>query len=542
MQISFLKRYRFHFLGILLSLIPFVVYLNEYPYSPQRDWNYFNSLALITKSYLTRFELPLLDPWICGGIDTLANPQNWVYSPLVLLYFIFSPYIANLISIFICAVLGYFGMWKLCENEESKFNRTLLAVIFTLSPFFFLHFVEGHLVYRTFYLLPWVLHYSRKLISPKEGWILCAILSFMFLDGGLYPFYFSLILILINLPYKVLGEIAKQKEKYFVWFLILAGGVFLLMAKAAPVLSVHYSRVPEHEITQYSLRNIFEALFSIRQSNYFSLEGMQYLGHEYYHYMGVSIVLLLIMGLRQFKTNKFLLIQITVFLWIALGIGGVFNPWSVIKAIPLINHIHVQSRFLVVVFLLLLYFISQIKIPSRWKSVLLVLAVGEFLYSGIYINQSGFQEKLNSQDLMITEIYKNQQTYQLYIAKPLVYQSGGLSLSCYEPAKNNIKASSQLFLNGGRDLAADFDFNKIRIHSQETINERILFNFGWNGGWDCENCDVYENSGIIEIKPTKRTNEIMLEYNPYHRQFSLLFFVLGIFFMGVSFRRLKNEF
>ncbi len=543
MSKSFFKKYGPHLIGMGLSLIPFLIHFIEYPNSPRRDWDYFNSLALMIRSYLSQGELPLLDPWVCGGVDILANPQNWIYSPLVILYPLLTPYLANLFSILICSCLGYLGMWKLCEKEESRPNRILLAVLFTLSPFFLLHFIEGHIVYRTFYLLPLVFCLARDLRSLKQVWGLCALLSFMFLDGGLYPFYFSLILIFINLNYKKFWLLLRAKENRTNWLLILSAGFALLMAKAIPVLSVHYTRKPEHEITQYSIANIFEALFSIKQSNYVQMEGMKYLGHEYYHYIGFSLLVLIIWGLKQFKTLKWQLAQMALFSWVAFGILGVFNPWTIIKAIPLVNHIHVQSRFLIIVFMLILFFISHIKVPGRWKTVLLITALGEFLYSGVFIHHSGFQQKMDSRQVRATEIGRDQNVYEPFVPKPFVYQSGNLSRSCYEPAKNPILNSLQLFAGQAAEgLRADFEYNKIRIHSSNVIKDRIIFNFAWNGGWDCQNCDAYENSGLIEILPYEGVKEVVLEYNPYHRQFSLLFFLLGLVFLVWSYRKVKHEF
>ena len=80
---------RYTIIYYLISISPLLYYFFKLPLTPARDWNYFNSLGLLIGEGVKNLRLPLLDPWVCGGLDILSNPQSWVYSPFVILNFLY---------------------------------------------------------------------------------------------------------------------------------------------------------------------------------------------------------------------------------------------------------------------------------------------------------------------------------------------------------------------------------------------------------------------------------------------------------------------
>jgi hypothetical protein len=529
-------------LGLLLSLLPYGIYLSKFPLSPMRDWGYFNSLSLMVHDYLMIGQWPSLDPWVCGGIDLMANPQNWIFSPLVLLNLIPNPLIANVFSLLICAVFGFWGMLKLTEGVKEKLDRILLCALFNLSPFFFLHFGEGHIPYRTFYLLPFVLFFVQKLRSLRELWWLTLILSIMFLDGGLYPFYFSLLLIAFNVDYRILKGLLLDRKLTKNWILLLGSFLFLLASKVIPVLSVHLKREPLGEVTHYDWESFVRAFYNIFQTNYNHFENMSYGAHEYSHYLGGSLTLLFVWGLWFAKAHRRLVVQLFIFIWMALGIGGIFNPWSMIKLIPFANHMHVQSRFLIIVFLLILVLIQKAVPRSRIKTALLAIGCAELLFCAFYINTKAFTEYADSKMMKVTPIDSKTANYEEFIMKPDVYRSGKLSFSCYEPARPKNLRTLNLFVGAGvENLRATFDHTELRITSSAPMPEKFLVNMNWNGGWNCEGCESSQSEGVIEVRPKPTVKEILLRYHPYNRSFAIMSCLLGVIFLALGYRKIKHE-
>lgn len=516
-----------HFLFSPLALLPFIVFFIKFPLSPLRDWDYFNSQGLLIGHDLKSFKLPLFDWATCGGQDLWANPQNWIFSPLSLLNLLFAPYLANLFSLIVCAVLGMAGMYFLCWQVVNKTDRVLISMLFILSSFFNLHFAEGHITYRTFYLLPWILYFCLNLKSPKQLWWLIAILALMFLDGGIYPFYFSLILIFLNLKWSSFYSVVKQNKENV--SLMILGGVMLIGCKLLPVLFIHGGRKPEFESISYSLGNIITALFNIKQTNYSGMSGQLFHFHEYGLYIGAAISILFLRSLSSYKEDKKTLFQVFFFFWISFGIGGIFNPWTIIKLIPLVNHMHIQSRLLILAYLMLLFFMSKSLGRSRSR-LLLIVACAELLACAFYTNIKSFTESRNSTSIRVESPTDAVSLYQVYIKKPDVYSSKQLSYSCYEPAQQqNLKKDLRLFLGtDSSDLSAIFGERNIKITSKISDNKPFVLNYNWNGGWDCEGCDAINNDGLVEVRPEAHRNFFVLTYNPIYWSFCIVLYVLGL--------------
>ena len=526
-----------------ISVLPFLFYFFKLPFSPMRDWNYFNSLGMLIGESLAHLKMPLLDPWVCGGLDILSNPQNWIYSPFSILNIFFHPYLANLFSLLICAVFGFWGMLKLCEKMDESAEKYIIAALFNLSPFFFLHFAEGHIAYRTFYFLPLILFFSLNLNTILKLWWLLLILMIMFLDGGIYPFYYSIFLLLLNLNYAGLKKIFLDKTQRKNLAILFFSILFLAFSKIIPVLFIHQARLPVSEQIHYSLPNIIQAFFDIRQSNYLSMEGQKYFFHEYGHYLGLGLTALFVSLLPNMKSSLRLFFQLILFIWIALGFGGDFNPWMVIKSLPFINQIHVQSRFLILFFLIFLSLIIKAYKPTRGRRWLLRLALVELLVCAFFASFNAFNFSINLKEFKLATSSKPLKNYDYYIAKPFVYNSQKISYQCYEPANpTRLKPSSKFFLNTKDDLQAIISNQTIRIISNNPIHENFVINHNWNGGWDClSGCETFSNTGLIQINP-KNASEIIIKYNPIYWQISLACFSIGLFFIILVRRKIPDDF
>lgn len=527
---AIVNRYWLELSFLLLGISPLLIYFFRYPAAPQRDWDYFNSAALLIRNIATTHQAPFLDHWVCGGIDILANPQNWLYSPFAILNLFLNPYLANLLAWTICAVFGYFGMLKLAPAPILKLNAVLASALFILSPFFFLHLAEGHLPYRTFYFVPWIFYYSVRLTGFKEAWKLSTILILMFLDGGLYPFYYSIIVLLLNLNFKSLSKLLKDASTRKGLLLLAAATLFLLSSKILPVLFLHKGRFPEDESATYSVQNILDALFKIKQSNFESMIGQKYYFHEYGHYLGFGITLLFIISLLHWKKAKWIYCQVILFAWIAFGIGGTWNPWSLIKSLPFINQLHVQSRFLILFYFMILMAILRSGLRYRASTALMLIACAELLFCAFYTSTEAFTRSRVATDITVSARSNALATYQEYLPKPEVYATQSISFACYEPAKEAyLKPTPQIFLNSkDPTLKATFESNRIEVQSEQALPESLVLNYNWNGGWDCKGCEAFPNDGLIQIRTPPGSKRVELTYNPVYWQLSLALFLMGL--------------
>lgn len=162
----------FSIFGILLAYLPFFYF---YDRTPNNDWSYFNSLALVIKSSILQYkQIPIHDPWVCGGIDLWANPQNWIFSPSVILTILFSPYISNVLSLIVFSLIGFWGCYKFFRYYDiDKYISFGSALLFINNNWFGLHFIAGHIIYRSLLLMPYILYLFFNFKTKKTFVFVC---------------------------------------------------------------------------------------------------------------------------------------------------------------------------------------------------------------------------------------------------------------------------------------------------------------------------------------------------------------------------------
>src|SRR5262245_59098519 len=82
------------------SLAAYAPFFSQISVPFSRDWTYFNAMSLVVRSIVLHFRrFPLHNPWVCGGLDLLANPQTRIFSPMMLLDLALTPQWANLMGL-----------------------------------------------------------------------------------------------------------------------------------------------------------------------------------------------------------------------------------------------------------------------------------------------------------------------------------------------------------------------------------------------------------------------------------------------------------
>ena len=147
-------RYHRIFYYLLPSLIILAGYYSFFIYYDRviiSDWDFFNSFGHLLQSIILEYNrFPVHDPWVCGGVDLLSKPQNWVFSPFIISTILLPPYIANLFSLILMSFIGAWGMYKLLRYYDvSDIVSIYCSLLFINSSWFGLHIAEGHIALRT---------------------------------------------------------------------------------------------------------------------------------------------------------------------------------------------------------------------------------------------------------------------------------------------------------------------------------------------------------------------------------------------------------
>ena len=340
-------------LFVAAALLAYSIPLLHFDTPLQFDWNYFNSLSLVTRSSVLGFgRFPLHDPWTLGGNDLLANPQSRVLSPLFLIDLLLAPPQANLFSFVILAFGGLLGMYALLRDvHASRLSSMVGAVLFINCNWFGLHAAEGHIAFGSLQLLPWIAWSARGLLAPRRLFTLCSFMAFFLLDGGMYSFGLSVVLVLAILLSGWGRRGLGKASSYRGWGISGIGcmaAAFLAAGKLIPMMRAFSDRTAVALPVNIPLRSLAGFLFDLRASPLRALDFPTILRfHEFGCYWGListGLVLVVFFNPRFFKEHWREVALVALFLWMGAGWGDRINPWTLFERLPLLGNLRVQSR------------------------------------------------------------------------------------------------------------------------------------------------------------------------------------------------------
>ncbi|MFP2933079.1 hypothetical protein ACLESO_49610 [Pyxidicoccus sp. 3LG] len=156
-----------------------------------RDAHLLNAYEDAGARTVTRYgQLPLWNPWSCGGQYALGSPQTRVASPTLVLSAVLGPRRAEPVVLWAFLVLGMEGFFRYARRRAgSALGALAAAPLFGLAGFTALSWSIGWLNFAGFLLMPWLLLGARRAAEGRmSGAVLVAgIFAFLLGFGGTYP-------------------------------------------------------------------------------------------------------------------------------------------------------------------------------------------------------------------------------------------------------------------------------------------------------------------------------------------------------------------
>lgn len=160
------------------------------------DWDqHFFYQAVPRRTLLEYGQWPLWNPWYCGGMVMLANPQSRFLSPTFLFTLLFGPVAGVKIEIPIHYALCVAGGIALGRTLGLATAGAVMAgAVYALCTMFSMGLAEGMTWLMACAYVPWALTFylrslrTDSLASSFRAAVLCAAsLVLMFFNGGAYP-------------------------------------------------------------------------------------------------------------------------------------------------------------------------------------------------------------------------------------------------------------------------------------------------------------------------------------------------------------------
>jgi hypothetical protein len=296
-------------------------------------------------------QLPLWNPYECGGVSLWGNPQAHFLSPFFLLDLLFGPVVGFHLEITLHLAIAWSGGYALARVQGlSPLAAALCGSIFAGSSWYSLHLAEGHGTFLTSAYLPWILTllwrgFSTRRFVPSAAAGLFIALTLG--EGGVYQVPQAFLMAALV----ALAVSAMQRNYWplvslivFVAFSVGFSAVRLVpdfeMMRAYPRPWIHRQVTPLH-LLLVSVLSRYQAIDR-------PLDAGQWGFWEYGAYVGFLALAFAIIGAtKRIRAAVPWLVVTLAFFVLAIGQFGSYAPWSLLHRLPIFSSSRIPSRFLV---------------------------------------------------------------------------------------------------------------------------------------------------------------------------------------------------
>ena len=347
-------------LAILFILLALIIFKNPTGLGIQ-DWDLHYAYAQTNNiSLLDYRQIPLWNPYHCGGMTQIGNVQNSFWTPFFIPILIFGPVLGYKVQFLLYILAGFLSIFVLGRYFRiSKSGSILLSLVYVLSGIFFAPYATGMPGFLPLMLLPLVFLFVLKSVNSlnyfKPAIIAGILISLIFLSW----FHYIIQLILFVVAVITIKAVSLKKFYPFKIFLsILISFIFFSAVKLLPALEMvkRYPRLISEEFSGYSLVTFTKSLlWPVQDFITFNLwgtenrnfvNGISYNIDENSLYIGFLPLFLLLLGLvKKVKKHPDLIVLLTLFLWLTFGYNIFPSFYKILHQFPLFKFLRVAQRY-----------------------------------------------------------------------------------------------------------------------------------------------------------------------------------------------------
>lgn len=359
---SFLRSRWPLFLFLLCAILAFLPALRNFHHFTDRyDWRYFDALTEMSRRAVLWYrEIPLWNPYSCGGEVGLANPQILDAAPTFLFILLFGTAGGFKLCLVFYTFLAMCGTYVLARKHGlSNASSAIVSVGYGLCGYHALHFAIGHVSFLGVTLFPLLLYaYERSLDeiawSIPTGFVAAWIAV---LGGTFTPVLAAELLFLWAVSCAV-------ERRSVSPFLVLLPACLVAISVSAIRMFPVFEFISDHPRPPFlrapdrsNVLQIIADLLSFRE--FHPIPGRRYWSHEYAGKLPYVIALLSAVSPLVFFASKrkasatgepFVqrLLLLAVFgLLLSMGNFASFAPWSLLQKLPVVRDLRVPSRHLI---------------------------------------------------------------------------------------------------------------------------------------------------------------------------------------------------
>ncbi len=318
------------------------------------DWDQHLAFSWVPYDTIWRFhQIPFWNPYKCGGIPALGNPQDRTVTPFTLVHLLAGPIAGLYLEVplhFAAAWLGGYVLARILG--VSRLAAIGAATVFPASSWYALHATAGHADLLSFTLLPWVL--APALVAVERRRLSYAALSgvalaLTFFDGSPYPTIYAILLMAAVMAGWSLYR--RSAWPVLIFGLALAFGVAFMAAKLLPAIDFmrgHPRIILHPEVNDY---HVLGQLLLSRNQDFMRWREIEWKWGfwESGAYVGLFIVPAIIgalLGAVNAAARVWLFAGMCMlFIWV--GSLGPLSPWEIMHHLPVFSDMRVPSRAII---------------------------------------------------------------------------------------------------------------------------------------------------------------------------------------------------
>lgn len=328
----------------LATLALWPIFRHPDRFAVQYDWRYFQSWIEVGRRSIAWFhQVPLWNPYGCGGEVLLANPQSEVASPTFLLPLLFGTALGIKLTLLVYYFCAFDGMYRLARRHEVQpLAAGFAAVLFGTGGWLALHLSSGHSNFASAALFPYlVICYQRGRDEVEWTIPLGAIAAWIVGLGGTSTPAMATVLL------GTLGAIdcVKRRSLLPLRTLALGAGCAALLGAARVLPALEFAI--DHPRRQWETDA--NTIFEIIRNGYWwkgleGVRGKRYWFHEYGWKLAYVTPPFILWSLVVKRTRGWWIV-VLVGAGIVAGAAIPYGPWWLLKHLPIFRDLRVPSRY-----------------------------------------------------------------------------------------------------------------------------------------------------------------------------------------------------
>jgi hypothetical protein len=536
-------------LVVVAFLVPGIGALNEF-----RDAQVIALHEHAAIDAVRRFgELPLWNPWYCGGFSAIGAAQSRFASPMFLVDLLFGAERGEAFVVHVLVVAGMEGTYRWVRlRVGDPFAALRVAPIFALSGQFAVAIHRGWIHFFGFELAPWILYGITVAARGRLTGVVVASVGFALVLG--FGGTFAAPLLAVAAAVEAIRALIEQprSSRRRAALHLAAAASSMLMVSAFRLWPLAETLIASPRIMAGAPGHAPLALVSMLVGALRVQDGD--VGNAGQFYVGAAFLALLVLGSSDRRSIAPFAI-VLLFTWLGAGYGRIPALFGLLRELPVFEALRYPERFL---WLAMLYASEPVaraltRVPHlgegptwrKWTTIALSLSLTLSLGAELV----AFRRVIAARQLGAVTADRRTDFRQARGNRWLAAHYDGIgvgSLSCWEPypvvmsprLRGDLVAEEYVRdVDAGSVRRAAWSPNEVVVHVELVSPTRLYVNQNWHPGWHVSVGRVISEDGLLAVDLPAGSYDVQLRFRPRSAPAGLIVSLVALASFFVARRR-----